>query len=158
LYNLIPNARKFKPFPAVGLTHDIGKIILLQYFPERYESILENMKNKPELTFHESELDLGYINQTHTEIGAYFLDWWNLPEIITEVALYHHDVEKATPNYRELLDASYMTDWLTNHISKMVGNKHNELDEIDFYDVSQQDIEEIAYEILDELENNENAF
>ncbi|MBN2008057.1 HDOD domain-containing protein [candidate division KSB1 bacterium] len=150
-YHLIPDAQKFKPFPAVGLTHDIGKIILLQYFPKRYHSILTAQKETPGLSFHDAELELGFAENTHAEIGAYFLDWWNLPEVIMEVALFHHCPHQATEHYRPLLETACYTDNLINYLNQISETEEPDLIPFPMPGVSKNQIKSVVDEIRSEL-------
>ncbi|HUV08030.1 MAG TPA: HDOD domain-containing protein [Spirochaetia bacterium] len=102
------------PYPSVGIMHDIGKVILLKYFTERYESIVSCGKGAEGQRFYDSELALGFEGNTHSEFGAYFLGWWNFPEVIVEVALFHHTPEKGLDEYRDILEATHHTDTAVN--------------------------------------------
>lgn len=113
--------KKFKAnlkqeYSSVGITHDIGKIILLQFWPDRYEQIVENQLNNPGLTFYESEIALGYETTSHCEIGAFFLDLWNLSSTMVEVALNHHKPDKAGQQYKNILDTITYTDRLIEYV------------------------------------------
>ena len=101
-------------FTSVGITHDIGKIILLQYFPERYNAILQHQKQEEGMGFYESEIALGYRYSTHTEIGAYLLDLWNFPQVSIEAALFHHSPEKGGLLYPDTLMALLLTNAFVN--------------------------------------------
>ena len=91
-------------FASIGITHDIGKIIMLKYLPDRFNSVAEFMEDNAKEDFHSSEIKLGYEESTHAEIGAYFLDLWNLPGENVHVALYHHDQENAMESYKKILE------------------------------------------------------
>jgi HD-like signal output (HDOD) protein len=91
-------------YATIGITHDIGKIIMLQFLPQRFEKIMKYQKANPEVGFYRSELELGYKEQTHAEIGAYFLNLWNFPEASVYTALFHHSTEDFSEPYKELLD------------------------------------------------------
>ncbi len=98
-----------KNFPSVGLTYDVGKIILLQYYPERFQEISARTGVPPESNegwkdFFESEIRLGFAESTHQEIGAYFLDFWNLPAVFVETALYHHVPRMASVHYSDVIE------------------------------------------------------
>jgi len=101
---------------SVGITHDIGKIILLQYFPEAYDAINQLCKETPELSFYDHELSIGQAESTHVEIGAYLLDLWNLPEVSIEVALFHHAPDKEKTLYPDVMQAVHLANQLVNYM------------------------------------------
>lgn len=91
-------------FSTIGITHDIGKIIMLQYLPMRYSKIEKYQSKNPEIGFYRSEVELGFKGVTHAEIGAYFLNLWNFPEASVFTALFHHSTEDFPMQYKEALD------------------------------------------------------
>jgi HD-like signal output (HDOD) protein len=122
LFKMKIGSHHYKNFPSVGLTYDIGKLILLQYYPDRFHSIVAHAEEYPEDGFYKSELALGFHENTHQEIGAFFLDYWNLPEVFVETALFHHCPENSVPENREIakitnyLDRIISTLWSTEDI------------------------------------------
>lgn len=101
-------------FSTIGITHDIGKIILLQYLPMRFNKIIRYQKNNPEIGFYRSEVELGFQEVTHAEIGAYFLNLWNFPEASVYSALFHHSTEEFPEPYKEALDIFAIVNDITN--------------------------------------------
>ncbi len=91
-------------YATMGITHDVGKIIMLQYMPNRFNKIVKYRQKNPEIGFYRSEIELGYNGQTHAEIGAYFLNVWNFPEPSVFTALFHHSTEEFSEPYKEILD------------------------------------------------------
>jgi len=75
-------------FETVCLLHDIGKLVILHFFPEEYKVIMKRRGAEPEKSILEIEKEVIGVN--HGQIGAYLIDWWNLPLTLQEVALYHH--------------------------------------------------------------------
>ena len=106
----------YKNFPSAGLTYDTGKIILLQYYPGRFNSIIGNKNKNRGMEFYESELALGFEEISHQEIGAFFLDYWNLPEIFVETALFHHNPEDALDQNRDIVRLINLIDRLIDYI------------------------------------------
>lgn len=97
-------------FSSIGLTHDVGKIIMLQYLPDRFKKIMKYQRKNPDISFYRSEIELGFEACTHSEIGAYFLDLWNFPETNIYTALYHHAPETAPGDHKNLLEILEMAD------------------------------------------------
>lgn len=91
-------------YATIGITHDVGKIIILQYMPHRFDKIIKYRKKNPDIGFYRSEVELGLEGQTHAEIGAYFLNLWNFPEPSVFTALFHHSTEEFSEPYKEILD------------------------------------------------------
>lgn len=72
---------------SAGLLHNIGIVLLLKLYPEKYIEIFQkNEKEKTGLLHFEQE----FLNVTHQQTGGYLLQWWELPHPIIEAALYHH--------------------------------------------------------------------
>ena len=75
---------------VAGLLHNIGWIIIDQYFGEELDAILKTADEVEEWTL-EYERDI--LGMDHAEIGYLFLKKWGLPEEVAEVVRYHHDVD-----------------------------------------------------------------
>ena len=77
---------------AAGLLHDIGKVILDQYFFEKFNLIMDKVINENiQFLYAENEV-LGY---NHAQVGEIIASEWNLPEILIESIAFHHQPEKA---------------------------------------------------------------
>ena len=90
-------------FSVSGLLADIGRLITINYFPEKYTSVISEFRNNDKKSLSELEQDI--IGYTHTQLGGLLLDWWNLPASSVEAALYHHDYSTAP----HVLPANVMT-------------------------------------------------
>ncbi|MBU4001909.1 MAG: HDOD domain-containing protein [Proteobacteria bacterium] len=104
-------------YASVGITHDIGRIILLQFFTERYEDTVNHQRANSYKDFQASEVELGYANMTHCEIGAYFLNWWNLPDANIRLALFHHAFKESNhPEKPEIQEIFYYANLWVNRL------------------------------------------
>jgi putative nucleotidyltransferase with HDIG domain len=72
---------------TAGLLHDMGKLVLIQYFPDQYAAI-ESLITTASKKDIDAELEL--ISITHTEIGKQIGEKWRLPKEYLDVMLYHH--------------------------------------------------------------------
>lgn len=139
-------------FQSVGITHDIGKIILLCNMPDRYEMVLKKQKDSPGMSFFESEIALGFEDCTHAEIGGSLLDYWGLPEPLVEIALYHHSEDRASDEFRDVVAATGYTDRFVTHIWLSRELEKIDLSSLSLPDIPDEEISEIAFKIRDEMD------
>lgn len=72
---------------TAGLLHDIGKIIIAQYFEDTLSEINSLVKNKGLEPYEAEEKVLGL---SHMDIGAWLGEKWKIPEHLTEAIRFHH--------------------------------------------------------------------
>ncbi len=95
--------------------------------------------------------ELSKYNITHQDVGAYLLNWWELPYAYVEAAMYHHrPSDERVVNY-ELVAVVH----LANHYSlKMMMNEkiHSYLDPRVFskLDIKQDEVIKLVEEIMQE--------
>ncbi|QZY54036.1 HDOD domain-containing protein [Crassaminicella profunda] len=89
IYKKILQKKVPKTYESAGLLHDIGKVVLLNNFHEKYVKIFKRTILEPKLNIADLEKEVLGVN--HQEIGAYLLDWWEIPHPIIESALFHHN-------------------------------------------------------------------
>ena len=71
---------------VAGLLHDIGKLVIFQYFPREFDEILL-LVNEEGMSFLEAERTV--LDVTHPEIGWWLAETWNLPTELIDDALHH---------------------------------------------------------------------
>lgn len=94
-----------------GLLHDIGKIILEQFFYEEFSKILEESHD------HDTPLldvEKQMIGMTHTEIGTWLAKKWNLNEDLVACIEYYPNPEKAPEEFRPLVNLVHIADYIAN--------------------------------------------
>jgi putative nucleotidyltransferase with HDIG domain len=80
------NREEPEDFFMAGLLHDIGVLILDQFFHEEFVSILQRVtKTKAEWIAAETET----LGLDHCEIGVYIAEKWKIPEFL-RIAIRHH--------------------------------------------------------------------
>jgi putative nucleotidyltransferase with HDIG domain len=70
-----------------GILHDIGKLILADNLPIQYFSAL-GTSTRRDIELYEAEKDV--FGATHSQVGAYLLGLWGLPQPIVEAVAFHH--------------------------------------------------------------------
>jgi putative nucleotidyltransferase with HDIG domain len=78
---------------TAALLHDIGKVIIRLNFGDDYQQLLELIKKK-EITILDAEREL--LGMDHTEVGAWLVKSWFLPDKLIEPISCHHNVAAAS--------------------------------------------------------------
>ena len=91
---------------VAGLVHDIGKLIIDQYFHPKQKEI-ESLRQKEHLSSLEAENRVMGVN--HATLGSWLAQRWHLPPILVEAIEYHHQpvdvLALANPSQQPLLAA-----------------------------------------------------
>ena len=104
-----------------GLLHDIGKLILSQYFPELFNKVIISAKENNS-TFYKAEKK--EIPLTHAQLGAFMADKWKLPDCLIDTIRYHHAVRTSVKNIN-LLMTVHIADFIANHFIHNADEKFN---------------------------------
>lgn len=107
--HLKKNRDEQETFYMAGLLHDIGKVILDQYFHENFAAISARVVELG-TSFYQVEKEINSIS--HDEIGAFLGQQWGLPKSIIEAIRFHHEPMSAEENL-QLVDATHFADILT---------------------------------------------
>ncbi len=94
-----------------GLLHDIGLLILDQYFPDVYERIQTDIASRalPRPEVEQTELGL-----CHGQIGGLLLEEWNLPPELVAAVTWHNQPEQAPEDARLLASAVRAAEMITD--------------------------------------------
>lgn len=96
-----------------GLIHDIGKMVIDQYFTDEFEEIIKYItENKA--TFSKAEKEI--LGVTHYQISAKLLQQWNFPQKTTMQIFYHH-----APWYDKNFTSESIVLYLSNILAKIAG-------------------------------------
>ena len=83
-----------------GLIHDIGKLVIQQYFPEPHEQICKLVEEGVERLDAEKQI----LSITHAEIGGKMVQRWNFPAVLVDAVNHHHDQDwKLNPRLGRIL-------------------------------------------------------
>ncbi len=82
------NYEKSEVTYTVGLLHDIGRILLALYFPEKYIQIIQLASEKKcRIILAEQKV----LKTNHCILGKMLCELWGLPENITSAIFFHHE-------------------------------------------------------------------
>lgn len=104
-----PSLNLSDEFFICGLLHDLGKIILAEYAPDKFEQALR-LSNEQSITLYEAEQQA--IGCTHAEVGGVLAKRWNLAGgIITAIGL-HHSPSDAPEEHAKYAAVTHLADIL----------------------------------------------
>jgi HD-like signal output (HDOD) protein len=122
---------------VAGLLHDIGYLVLLQEFPEEFRNSYDFALNN-NIAFEKAEiLELGV---SHTDLGAWLGEGWNLPHKLVQVIKYHHDPIQC-PDDNILVKFIHLSDLIAYSIGEGNGIKISR-------DVDTREIENVLVELF----------
>ncbi len=78
-----------------GLLHDVGKVILAQYFPDLFASLWSTVQGDC-CDFYTAERKVHSTN--HAMIGAHLATKWQLPQGLIDAIGFHHDYQSGCQN------------------------------------------------------------
>ena len=71
---------------TAGLLHDVGKLIMVEYFGSRYSQLMHKSRDK---SLNLRDLEMQELGVTHAQVGAYLLGLWGLPDSIIDAVAGH---------------------------------------------------------------------
>ncbi len=92
-----------------ALLHDIGRLILLKYYPEESTWLLSYCEKKNEM-IHKAEPAI--FGLTHAAIGCLLTETWHFSSAISDLILHHHD-EFNEPPAKEVA-VVHFSNWLVH--------------------------------------------
>ncbi len=96
-----------------GMLHDIGQIVLGQYFGYYYKPVLEKVgDDRRTIARHESDV----LGLTHSDVGGHLAGEWKLPEAVQDAILFHHEPWR-TCRYQRMVCLIHLADVLCHRLS-----------------------------------------
>ncbi len=89
------NLRHSENFYIGGLLHDIGKVLIYQFYPQKFEEIVLTQIDD-ELPDYEVEQEI--LGVDHGEIGGFLAEKWNFDREIVTAIESHHRLQKQKVN------------------------------------------------------------
>ncbi|MBI4556361.1 MAG: HDOD domain-containing protein [Candidatus Hydrogenedentes bacterium] len=105
---------------VAGLLHDMGKAVIVQYFPEVVVPVM-HLVEEAHLPLHEAESDV-LSGANHADIGAWIAERWDLPEPLVKSIALHHTPDQAAPEDL-LVHATHIMDEICNEMG--IGSGQN---------------------------------
>lgn len=81
---------------TAGLLHDLGKIVIDQYFPQHMHNIL-TLVNDQEMRMLDAERQV--LGLSHADIGYLLGKVWRFPAVLTDALRFHHEPLRCKGSY-----------------------------------------------------------
>ncbi len=108
MYDIIHDEKLPEDVSSIGLLHNVGLLVMLKFFPDDLAQITALQKQHPELPA--VELEKQVLGVDHARLGAYLLNWWNMPLPMIEAALYHNNPLAAAKANQEVIVLLHVAD------------------------------------------------
>ncbi len=94
-----------------GLLHDIGKLVLVDALPAKYDQAMHLAENERQPYWEAEQRVFG---TSHAEIGTYLLWLWGLPDAVVEAVAYHHAPSRCPVRHASPLTAVHVANRLAH--------------------------------------------
>jgi putative nucleotidyltransferase with HDIG domain len=88
------NAKDAENAFLAGMLHDVGKLVLACNLPEQYQAAIDSATRR-RVPLWKAEFET--FDASHSEVGAYLVGLWGLPDPIVEAIAFHHAPLKSSP-------------------------------------------------------------
>ncbi len=98
---------------TAGFLHDIGIPVMHKYFHSAFSNIINEVE-----AYHTNFISAELINIgiAHSEIGYKLLDKWNLPVMLCDLVLNHHQ-PRSSEDYPKQTAVVHLADYATKHLN-----------------------------------------
>ncbi|MGC8783130.1 MAG: HDOD domain-containing protein [Armatimonadota bacterium] len=146
-----------------GLLHDIGKLIADQFLPEEMDVFISRSMEVTSGTVEEIlAMESKVLGSTHTELGEFAAQKWNLPAAIRAGIAYHHNPSQADKELFEPTALVHAANCLVNQaeIGVLIPGIQHEMDPAvkEFLAIPEEQYEPIRLVVAKEVIEAQSAF
>ena len=135
---------------SAAILHDLGKVILAQYDSKNYSQAYALSHGSFD-SANKLKLEEEFCQANHCQVAHFVACNWNLPAVISDVVLYHHNPNESK-NFKLSCIIVYVADILSNLVLENTKLNINlfDLDLLAEFSVSQGDIQYVYDKLLSE--------
>lgn len=138
---------------TAALLHDIGKLVLDNYFTQEYGKVLEKVQLNGISMVEAEEEVMGF---THADVGGFLCDRWKFPPMLVSPIRFHHQLEKVDAGHMQITSVIHLADILCKraHIGNGGDNKIPPLHSLakEHLKLEESDLDTIVEELKQEEE------
>jgi putative nucleotidyltransferase with HDIG domain len=138
---------------TAALLHDIGKLVLDNYFTQEYGKVLEKVQLKGISMVEAEEEVMGF---THADVGGFLCDRWKFPPMLVSPIRLHHQLEEVDAEHMQITSVVHLADILCKraHIGNGGDNKIPPLHSLakEHLKLEESDLDTIVEELKQEEE------
>lgn len=102
---------------TAGILHDIGEVVLAFNLPDQFRRAQELVTNE---NMSRTQAETIVFEATHSEVGAYLLGLWGLPNQVVEAIAFHHTPSAIEPNMFSPLTAVHIANAFERYGKRMI--------------------------------------
>jgi len=91
-----------------GLLHDVGKLVMANYFPEKYTKVLALVSQPSCAPVFQAEKEI--FETSHAEVGAYLMGLWGMSSGVVHAIGHHHGYKKVDNSVAMYLSIANIVD------------------------------------------------
>ena len=132
----------------MGLIHDIGKIALACFLTSDLNKAIEYAQDEDRYIYETEKEVLGF---SHTDIGGWLAENWNLPTVFAVPIKFHHKPDEAPDEFQKEAMLIHLANYLVKRCNFGNSGDNNKIPELSpllesTLNVSEDDIEELIGE------------
>ena len=151
LYAKVLNSKMPVEAFTAGILHDIGKMVLIQIYPEIAQKAYAALqRNAPDDILSIEEAELGF---NHQLLGGLLLEWWDFPFAIVEATLFHHSPLNPKIVNKNLVGALHIADQYALKHMGVLDHVHVDLNLLDSLQINFNEMDFILSQLHPEVSN-----
>ena len=138
-----------------SILHDLGKLVFARFMPDDYARVVKTAREGQSSIAAAEEQILG---ATHTAVGGYLANWWNLPAQVADAIRWHHDPASSQED-PEFVSTIHLADALAHRL-QVGGSGTGKVPEIESFasealGIDDEELDLIEAELKDKVAQGE---
>ena len=133
----------------MGLIHDVGKVALACFFTSDFNKAIEYAQDEDRYIYDTEKEVFGF---SHTDVGGWLAENWNLPPVFTVPIKFHHIPDEAPDEFQKEAMLIHLANYLVKRCNLGNSGDNNKIPELSpllnsTLNISEDDIENLIGEV-----------